>query len=375
MNLYRRPVWAEVDLGILKENIRSIRETAGGRRIISVVKADAYGHGMKEVAGAIKDTGVRDFAVAILAEALELRTSDPDSSIMILGYTPGEMAFWVIENELTATVFTVAEARKFQMEAQRLGKKVKLAVAIDTGMSRIGFPSNDDSVQAIQEISEMPDVILEELFTHFSTADETDKTYSRLQISRYEGMKAKLDQSGVRFNHYHMANSAAISDLPEAHFDTVRPGIIQYGYYPSNETRRDELSIRPILSWYANIALVKEIQEGTPVSYGNTWTAPKKSLIATIPMGYADGVNRLLSNKGKVLVGGREAPIRGRVCMDQFMVDVTEIEGVKAGDRVTFIGADGDLNWWADAMASELGTISYEILCDVGVRVPRVYRP
>lgn len=375
MNLYRRPVWAEVDLGILKENIRSIRETAGGRRIISVVKADAYGHGMKEVAGAIKDTGVRDFAVAILAEALELRTSDPDSSIMILGYTPGEMAFWVIENELTATVFTVAEARKFQMEAQRLGKKVKLAVAIDTGMSRIGFPSNDDSVQAIQEISEMPDVILEELFTHFSTADETDKTYARLQISRYEGMKAKLDQSGVRFNHYHMANSAAISDLPEAHFDTVRPGIIQYGYYPSNETRRDELSIRPILSWYASIALVKEIQEGTPVSYGNTWTAPKKSLIATIPMGYADGVNRLLSNKGKVLVGGREAPIRGRVCMDQFMVDVTEIEGVKAGDRVTFIGADGDLNWWADAMASELGTISYEILCDVGVRVPRVYRP
>lgn len=375
MNLYRRPVWAEVDLGILKENIRSIRETAGGRRIISVVKADAYGHGMKEVAGAIKDTGVRDFAVAILAEALELRTSDPDSSIMILGYTPGEMAFWVIENELTATVFTVAEARKFQMEAQRLGKKVKLAVAIDTGMSRIGFPSNDDSVQAIQEISEMPDVILEELFTHFSTADETDKTYARLQISRYEGMKAKLDQSGVRFNHYHMANSAAISDLPEAHYDTVRPGIIQYGYYPSNETRRDELSIRPILSWYASIALVKEIQEGTPVSYGNTWTAPKKSLIATIPMGYADGVNRLLSNKGKVLVGGREAPIRGRVCMDQFMVDVTEIEGVKAGDRVTFIGADGDLNWWADAMASELGTISYEILCDVGVRVPRVYRP
>ena len=375
MNLYRRPVWAEVDLGILKENIRSIRETAGGRRIISVVKADAYGHGMKEVAGAIKDTGVRDFAVAILAEALELRTSDPDSSIMILGYTPGEMAFWVIENELTATVFTVAEARKFQMEAQRLGKKVKLAVAIDTGMSRIGFPSNDESVQAIQEIAEMPDVILEELFTHFSTADETDKTYSRLQISRYEGMKAKLDQSGVRFNHYHMANSAAISDLPEAHYDTVRPGIIQYGYYPSNETRRDELSIRPILSWYANIALVKEIQEGTPVSYGNTWTAPKKSLIATIPMGYADGVNRLLSNKGKVLVGGREAPIRGRVCMDQFMVDVTEIEGVKAGDRVTFIGADGDLNWWADAMASELGTISYEILCDVGVRVPRVYRP
>ncbi len=375
MNIYRRPVWAEVDLGILKENIRSIRETAGGRRIISVVKADAYGHGMKEVARAIRDTGVRDFAVAILAEALELRAADPDSSIMILGYTPGEMAFWVIENELTATVFTVAEARKFQDEASRLGRKVRLAVAIDTGMSRIGFPSTEESVKAIAEIAAMPNVILEELFTHFSTADEADKSYARLQIQRYEQMKAWLDEAGVRFSHYHMANSAAISDLPEAHFDTVRPGIIQYGYYPSGETRRDQLKIRPILSWYARIALVKPIAEGTPVSYGNTWTAPKDTLIATIPMGYADGVNRLLSNKGKVLVGGQEAPIRGRVCMDQFMVDVTEIEGAKAGDRVTFLGEDGPLSWWADDMAGELGTISYEILCDIGGRVPRVYKP
>lgn len=375
MNIYRRPVWAEVDLEILKENMKSIRETAGGRRIISVVKADAYGHGMKEVAAAIKDTGVKDFAVAILAEALELRASDPDSSIMILGYTPGEMAFWVIENELTATVFTVAEAKKFQEEAQRLGKKVKLAVAIDTGMSRIGFPSNEESVQAIKEISQMPNVMLEELFTHFSTADETDKTYSRLQISRYKEMKAKLTDEGVAFNHYHMANSAAISDLPEAHFDTVRPGIIQYGYYPSDGTRRDQLKVRPILSWYANIALVKEILRGTSVSYGNTWTAPKNSLIATIPMGYADGVNRFFSNKGKVLIKGKEAPIRGRVCMDQFMVDVTEIEGVQDGDRVTFMGSEGDLTRWADDLASELGTISYEVLCDVGVRVPRVYRP
>ena len=375
MNLYRRPVWAEIDLKALKDNIRSIRETAGGRRIISVVKADAYGHGMKETARAIRDTGVTDFAVAILAEAMELRSCDPDSSIMILGYTPGEMAGWVIENNLTATVFTLEEARKFQLEAERQGKSIKLAVAVDTGMSRIGFPSNDESVKTIAEIAAMPNVILEEFFTHFSTADESDKTYSNLQISRYKEMKGKLNEAGVHFNHYHMANSAAISDLPEAHFDTVRPGIIQYGYYPSDETRRDELKIRPILSWHARIALVKEIPEGTPVSYGNTWTAPRATRIATIPMGYADGVNRLLSNKGKVLLNGSEAPIRGRVCMDQFMVDVTDIPNAKAGDEVIFLGTSGDASWWADDMAAELGTISYEIVCDIGARVPRVYRP
>ena len=229
MNFYNRPVWAEVNLGVLKENMRNIQQAAKGKRVISVVKANAYGHGMIPVAAAIKECGVRDFAVAILAEAMELRASDPESSIMILGYTPGEEAEPVVANELTVTVITQAEAFKFQEEAVRQDKKVKFAIPLDTGMSRIGFPCTADSVKLIAEIANRPNVVMEELFSHFSTADGEDKTYSHLQLERYLEMKKALEAAGVHFNHYHMANSAAITDLPEAHFDTVRPGIIQYG--------------------------------------------------------------------------------------------------------------------------------------------------
>lgn len=372
MNFYNRPVWAEVDLNVLKANMENIRSAAKGKRIISVVKADAYGHGMLPVAAAMKAIGIRDFAVAILAEAMELRAHDPDSSILILGFTPGEEAEAVVANDLTVTVITPEEALKFQQEALRQNKTVKLSIPLDTGMSRIGFPCTPESVKAIAGIAKLPHVVLEELFSHFSTADGVDKTYSRLQLSRYNEMKKALTEAGVSFNHYHMANSAAITDLPEAHFDTVRPGIIQYGYSQTTSAT-PPVTVRPALSWRARIALVKTIPAGTPVSYGNTWTADKASVIGTIPMGYADGFNRLLSNKGHVLIHGQSAPIRGRVCMDQFMVDLTEIDGARAGDTVTLLGEDGGLSYWADDMGNEVGTISYEILCDISARVPRKY--
>ena len=372
MNFYNRPVWAEVNLGVLKENMRNIQQAAKGKRVISVVKANAYGHGMIPVAAAIKECEVRDFAVAILAEAMELRASDPESSIMILGYTPGEEAEPVVANELTVTVITQAEAFKFQEEAVRQDKKVKFAIPLDTGMSRIGFPCTADSVKLIAEIANRPNVVMEELFSHFSTADVEDKTYSHLQLERYLEMKKALEAAGVHFNHYHMANSAAITDLPEAHFDTVRPGIIQYGYSQST-LKSPPATVRPILSWRAKIAYVKTIPEGVPVSYGNTWVSSRESVIGTIPLGYADGFNRLLSNKGHVLVNGKSAPIRGRVCMDQFMIDLTDIPTAKAGDIVTLLGEDGPHSYWADDMGDEVGTISYEIVCDISARVPRKY--
>lgn len=368
-----RPAWAEIDLGILKENIRSIQARAGGKRVISVVKANAYGHGMIPVARAIKSCGVKDFAVAILNEALELRADDPDSSIMVLGYTPGEMAAGAVEHDITVTVYSLDEARQFDAEAARQGRRVKLAVALDTGMSRIGYRPGEESIREIAEIAQLPHVVLEELFTHFSTADDADKTYSRLQMERFIIMKMALEGRGVRFNHYHMANSAAIIDLPEAHFDSVRPGIIQYGYYPSDEVRKDRLSVRPILSFYAGLAMVKNLEAGTPVGYGNTWTASEDAIIGTIPVGYADGYNRLLSNQGKVLFRGKELPIRGRVCMDQFMIDLKEAPDAVKGDVVTLIGSDGAVSYWADEMAADLGTISYEITCNIGMRVPRKY--
>lgn len=368
-----RPAWAEIDLNVLKDNIRSIQAGAPGKRVISVVKANAYGHGMLPVAEAIRQCGVRDFAVAILGEALELRTADPDSSILILGYTPGELAAQAVAADLTVTVYSLETARQFAAEARRQGRTVKLAVALDTGMSRIGFPATDESVQEIIAISQLPGIILEELFTHFSTADETDKTYSHLQMQRYHNMKQGLDGAGVRFTHYHMANSAAIIDLPEAHYDSVRPGIIQYGYYPSDEVAMDRVKVRPILSLYAGLAMVKPLAAGIPVGYGNTWTASRESVIGTIPVGYADGYNRRLSNRGQVLFQGKALPIRGRVCMDQFMVDLTDGPPASQGDVVTLLGQSGDLAYWADDMAKDLGTISYEVTCNISLRVPRKY--
>lgn len=372
MNFYNRPVWAEVDLGILKDNMENIKRAAGGRRIISVVKANAYGHGMIPVADAFRECGIRDFAVAILAEAMELREHDPESSIMILGFTPGEEAATVVANDLTVTVTTWADALLFQAEAVRQDRPVKLAIPLDTGMSRIGFPCTQESVELIAKIAQLPNVVMAELFSHFSTADAPDKAYSRLQLAHYQEMKTGLDEAGVRFNHYHMANSAAITDLPEAHFDTVRPGIIQYGYSQTT-LEAPPCTVRPALSWRAKIALVKTIAPGTPVSYGNTWTADLASVIGTLPLGYADGFNRLLSNKGHVLIQGQTAPIRGRVCMDQFMIDLTQVPGARAGDTVTLLGEDGGLSYWADDMGGEVGTISYEILCDISSRVPRKY--
>lgn len=368
-----RPAWAEIDLNVLKDNIRSIQAGAPGKRVISVVKANAYGHGMLPVAEAIRQCGVRDFAVAILGEALELRAADPDSSILILGYTPGELAAQAVAADLTVTVYSLEVARQFAAEARRQGKTVKLAVALDTGMSRIGFPATDESLQEIIAISQLPGIILEELFTHFSTADETDKTYSHLQMQRYHNMKQGLDGAGVRFTHYHMANSAAIIDLPEAHYDSVRPGIIQYGYYPSDEVAMDRVKVRPILSLYAGLAMVKPLAAGIPVGYGNTWTASRESVIGTIPVGYADGYNRRLSNRGQVLFQGKALPIRGRVCMDQFMVDLTDGPSASQGDVVTLLGQSGDVAYWADDMAKDLGTISYEVTCNISLRVPRKY--
>lgn len=368
-----RPSWAEIDLNTLKENIRSIQAAAAGKRVISVVKANAYGHGMLPVARAIKECGVSDFAVAILGEALELRAQDRESSILILGYTPGELAREAVAEDLTVTVYSLAVAEQFAEEAARQQKTVKLAVALDTGMSRIGFPATEESVREITAISRLDHIQLEELFTHFSTADDADKTYSRIQMERYHGMKLALDEAGVRFSHYHMANSAAIIDLPEAHYDSVRPGIIQYGYYPSDEVSRAQVKVRPILSWYAGLAMVKTIGEGIPVGYGNTWTAPRETVTGTIPVGYADGFNRHLSNQGKVIYQGQLVPIRGRVCMDQFMIDLTDAPPARQGDVVMLLGESQGAAYWADDMARDLGTISYEITCNISLRVPRKY--
>lgn len=373
MFLNERPVWAEVHLERLEFNYDSIRNLTKDKRIVAVVKADSYGHGMKQVATKLKSIGIKDFAVAILDEAIEFRSFDKESSVMILGFTTGKSAKEAVENDVTVTVFRYSEAKMFSDAAVELGKKVKISVALDTGMSRIGFRIDEESADEIEKISKLPNVIFEEMFTHFSTADSFDKTYSKGQMEKYAKMKEMLDKRGVKPNHYHMANSAAIIDFPELPYDTVRPGIIQYGYQPSDEVHSERLPLKPVLDWKAKIAFIKTIKKGTPVSYGNTFVAQRDSVIGTIPLGYADGYSRALSNKGYVLHNGVKCPIAGRVCMDQFMVDLTDAVDPEEGDDVILLGESDGVKFDADDMAKLIGTISYEITCDIGKRVPRKY--
>lgn len=367
-----RPVWAEVDLSALRFNLENIKRVVGNRRVISVVKADAYGHGMKEVAKELKLCGVNAFAVAILDEACTLRMLDPNSDILVLGFTQGEMAEKAILNNIITTVFTYEEAEKFSKTAKELGKVAKIAVVLDTGMSRIGFDCQNNiekSVEEIVKISKLPNIRLHELFSHFSTSDDKNKDFSMLQLERYLKTMELLKEKGVIFQHYHHANSAGIIDIPESHLDSVRPGIIQYGYYPSDYVFKEKLELKPVLTWKAKLVHIKEIEDGSFVSYGNTYVAKGKRKIGTIPLGYADGYSRLLSSKGEVVIHGQKAKVAGRICMDQFMVDLTEIENVKVGDEVTILGE----GMTADDMAKIIGTISYEITCDIGPRVKRKY--
>ncbi|MPM37497.1 Alanine racemase 1 [bioreactor metagenome] len=248
-------------------------------------------------------------------------------------------------------------------------------IALDTGMGRIGFLPNEESLQEIFNISKLPNIEVVGLFTHFSCADDFDKTYSQLQIKKYNEFNEKLLNLGVNIPIKHLSNSAAVIDLPTVHYNAVRPGIILYGYYPSQEVQKDKVKVKPVMSIKANIVHIKTLGKGEYISYGRTFITKRESIIATLPIGYADGFTRLLFEKAKVIVGGKLAPVVGRICMDQCMIDITNIEGVKVGDEVILIGEDGYNNViTADDIANQLGTISYEVVCAVSKRVPRVYK-
>ncbi|PKK39739.1 Alanine racemase [Clostridiaceae bacterium JG1575] len=368
-----RPVWAQVDLDQLAENMRAIQRAVPGKRIMSVVKGDAYGHGMIPVARTFKSCGIRDFAVALLGEAVELREKDPESTIMVLGYSDPRGARIAISEGITSTVFDYSVAEEFSKEACRLGKEAKIAIVLDSGMGRIGYVPSPKTLEEIQAIAKLPGLRLEEFFSHFATADARDPREAKRQLARYEAFRQELAEVGVHFKHYHMANSAAILNHTGSLMDTVRPGIIQYGYYPRAKEPSKSIKVSPVLTWKTKLIQVKEVAQGTPIGYSQTWRAPRTSLIGTIPLGYADGLTRALSNKGRVLIRGAAAPIRGLVCMDQCMVDLTQIPKARVGDEVTVLGTDGGAVYDADDMAKDLSTISYEVLCDISRRVPRKY--
>lgn len=368
-----RPVWAEINLSNLDYNIKQIRQKAGDREIIGVVKADGYGHGSVEVSKVLLENGVNTLAVATLQEAITLREAGIVCPIVMLGITPEMYADTLLKYDITPVTSSYENAAAISEAAKSADKVVEAFVAVDTGMGRIGFLPDDECIEEIKKIGRLSNLRIKGLFSHFATADEKDKTYAELQLAHYNRISEKLNQAGVDVQMRTFANSAAIMEIPAAYFDAVRPGIILYGCYPSGEVDKSQLSIKPVMSVKANIVHLKKVKPGFSISYGRKFTTGRESLIATLALGYADGYPRYLSGKGRVIVNGVYAPVVGNICMDQCMVDVTDVPEVKLGDEVVLMGSQGGLTILADEIGEKTGTINYEIVCAFGQRLPKVY--
>src|SRR6056297_1477928 len=368
-----RPVWAEVNLDHIKFNLNQvIKNVPEETMVMAVVKADAYGHGVLPVAHAAVEAGADRLAVALPEECRKLREADFELPIQILGEVLSKQVSILVENDLIPTISKLETVEQLDELANKKGITKKVHVKVDTGMGRIGvFP--DNALDFIKEVMSFENIKVEGLMTHFAKADEEDKDYTYNQWDQFQMVIDRLEEENIDIPIKQAANSATIIDLPHMALNMVRPGIMMYGLRPSHEVDQD-FKLKPALSWKAQIVYLKEVPPGTGISYGATYITKKKAKIATIPMGYADGYARLLSNKGEVLINGQRAPIRGRVCMDQFMVDVAHIDDVKIGDEVVLIGKQGDAEFSATEMADLIGTINYEITCDITKRVPRIYK-
>lgn len=368
-----RPVWAEINLDNLKHNMREIRRISASKEIIGVVKADAYGHGALDVAPVLLENGATRLAVAMLSEALELRKSGLDCPIMILGFTPENLCDLLVRYDIEQTVYSYELVKALSDMAVKQGKIAKVHIAVDTGMGRIGYLPDEESVNEVYKISKLPNIEIEGLFSHFSSADEKDKAYTKMQIERYNWFYDEITSRGVKINIRDIANSASIIDMPEIHFDAVRAGIILYGYYPSNEVMKEKIHLKPVMTLKTNVVHIKKVPRGTSISYGRKFTTDRESVIATLPIGYADGYTRLLFEKAKVIINGKFAPVVGRICMDQCMIDVTDVGEINIGDEVMLMGEENGLKITADDIAELIGTINYEVVCMISKRVPRIY--
>ena len=374
VDLMIRPVWAEVNLDNLAHNMREVRRVVPESTLImTAVKADGYGHGAKMCAETFLENGADMLAVATPDEGFQLRAWGIEAPILCLGYIPDYLHRKAIEKGITPTIYSHEQGLNLNKAAQELNTVARFHVKIDTGMSRLGYQPNEDSVKSIVGLSKLPRLELEGVFTHFAVSDEADKGYTRMQHEKYMEVVSMLEAKGVKIPIKHVSNSAAIIDLPEYTHDMVRPGIVLYGYYPSPDVDHVRVNLKQVMMLHAHVSHVKTVPPGTGISYGLTYTTKHESIIATIPMGYADGYKRSLSNKGYVEIRGQRAPIVGRVCMDQFMVDVTDIPDVEAGDHVTLMGYPGGVAPDGEKMAELMGTITHEVTCQITRRVPRVY--
>lgn len=375
MKNYSR-VCAYIDLDAIAYNFASMRKNIlPDTKMVAVIKADGYGHGAVPVAHLVEPYDyVWGFATATAEEALQLRRSGIKKPVLILGYVFEEHYADLIREDIRPVVFKLSMAQKLSQEAARQNKKAIIHIALDTGMTRIGFPDTAESMLEILLISRLENLEIEGMFTHFARADEYDKTSAQDQLERYLKFADRLKEAGVNIPLRHCSNSAGIIDMPYANLNLVRAGISIYGIYPSGEVCKKNVPLRPAMELKSHITFIKDVEAGVPVSYGGTFVTERKSRIATIPAGYADGYPRLLSNKGRVLIHGQSAPILGRICMDQFMVDVTDIPQAQELDEVTLLGTDGEETISVEELGQLSGRFPYEFICDISKRVPRVYQ-
>ena len=374
MKSYTR-IRARIDLDAIEYNIEKMKENLPeDTKLIVVAKADCYGHGALQTTSLLSlKEYVWGFAVATLDEAIVLRRGGITKPILVLGCIFPEQWVDALENNIRITVYTEELTKVLSDLAVKIGRKAYVHVKLDTGMGRIGFTPGKEGADKIEEISKLPNIVMEGLYTHFSKADEGDKSYTMKQMEAYTWMKEELAGRGITFSYYHCCNSAGIIDLKGAGQNLSRAGISTYGMYPSEEVHKENVDLKPALELISHVAFVKWVDEGEMISYGGTYVTKRRTKIATIPVGYGDGYPRSLSNKGYMLIHGKKAPIIGRVCMDQCMVDVTEIEDVKFGDEVVLVGRDGDEYLSVETLSRLSDRFNYEFVCGIGKRVPRVY--
>lgn len=369
-------VCAEINLDAIAYNMEQMKKRIGGHaRLIAVVKADGYGHGAVPVAEMFEQCSwVWGYAVACLEEAAELREHGIRKPILVLGCVFPDQFEEMIRYDVRPAVYMESMAELISQEAVRQGKDAFIHIKIDTGMGRIGFPATEESADAVERISRLPGIRIEGMFTHFAKADERDKTYTFLQHDRFVKMKELIEKRQIHVQYFDCDNSAGIIDFPDMKHDLARAGIAMYGMYPSDEVDRSAVDLRPALSLVSHVSFVKDVEAGTPISYGGTFVSDRPMRVATIPVGYGDGYPRSLSNKGYVLIHGKRAKILGRVCMDQFMADVTDIPETAFMDRVVLVGRDGDEEITVDGLAALSGRFNYEFVCCLGKRIPRIYK-
>ncbi len=366
-------VHADVYLDRICGNIKRTRAIIKeGTDICAIVKADAYGHGAIPVSKALYPY-VDAYAVAMIQEAVELREAGIDKPILILGFTQKPYVKDLVAYDVMASVYNFEMAQWISEEAVRQNKIANIHIKLDTGMSRIGFALTEESVSIIKKISQLDHLQIDGCFTHFAKADETDLSFTKEQMEKYKQYVQRLEEEGISIKVHHISNSAGIMMVPDANLDMVRSGISTYGLYPSQEVDKSRLWLEPAMEIKSYVSYVKEVEAGVGISYGGTYETTERTMVATIPVGYGDGYPRALSSKGAVLIHGKRAPILGRVCMDQFMVDVTHIPNVRMGDVVTLVGTDGEECISVEELGEQSYSFNYEFVCDVGKRVPRAY--